>query len=148
MSLVCTEHELLPPRKKAKSKAKTRKKKAPWPPVPKGHLRCFQVGVQGDFATKDMLPVDHLAEVQKICKAQAIATRILGEIHNRKGEPSGRLLVLFFASFPEDDASPHSLFEGVHGTAVLNAKSKHTGRLVNVRRSDPKHLGNLLSTDN
>ena len=155
----CTEHTLLPeqsvspPRKrKRRTAAASRKRlKLEWPKIPEKHVRVFLLP---EHATKpsilDFLKSEHLEGLRETCQNEDIDKVLVGPVLNKKGEPTGRELVVYYAEDGLHGNKKPNAYLNTHlsslgtldllGNVVLGAQSAKTGNIVSVKASDIAHL--------
>jgi len=150
----CTEHELLPERPVSPPRKRKRRKrpKLEWPKIPAKHVRAFLLPENGtEPSILDFPKSEHLEGLREKCQSHDIDSVTVGPIMNKKGEPTGRKLVAYYAEDGLHSEKKPNVYLNSHfpkplgaldllGNVVLGAQSVKTGNHVSVKASDITHL--------
>lgn len=155
----CTEYEILPtrpissPRKrKRRPTAAFRKRpKLEWPKIAAKHVRVFLLPEQSpESSILDFPKSEYLAGLRETCLSHDIDKVVIGPILNKKGEPTGRELVAYYAENGLHGEKKPNVYLNTHlsppgsldllGNVVVGAQSTKTGNIISVKASDIQKL--------
>ena len=162
----CTEHELLPersvsPPRKRKRRVAAGPRKRPkleWPKIAAKHVRVFLLPEHGtEPSILDFPKSEHLEGLRERCQTEDIDKIVVGPVLNKKGEPTGRELVAYYAEDGLHNNKKPNAYLNTHlsplgnldllGNVVLGAQSAKTGNLVSVKASDLANLPTVLEAN-